>query len=568
MSTTGMQTSARADAGRDSSFAGIPVKITNNLSVPLEIYDVFNPAASGQTTPYLYTKLGTIAAGATGTVKTIRLVSQLEAMYTGTIPELLGWYYHQFPIKLMSGTQFSFGNPPPLSYTIADSDRESMIQSFLFHKFAMANPDSALTKNLNTALQSSDPTAVNTFFAGTKNFKSCTLSSWNAVMTWLTMFTSGWQGPYYLYEAAPSDPPQNYAPTLLATLNVVSTASANLATLTLCSQDASGKIQPLSPAQTSTVVMAGDGTMVDQNPGQDVACTLTPVWMTTTQTTMEGNQPQTTYIAGPAITGTVAGTNVVSTQTVIPLPSQAQSGSQSPGFFSGQTFNTICEVTGLLVGLVMIYELAEKRLSGKQQALEEARNDATSKSDLNNKIEAIDKNPSDGTAEVIIKNADTIATDSAKAKGCYTKISQIQQEKVLTQAINRETQTLNKKISSELTDGLTPTPAFETATSEATAALSTVRTQINDGELPKARITMTEAASSMQQTLDQSASQMNKSERETVRNSAKEITIATDQAGALSEAQNQYDKNMGSEANDSGAPNTDTAPDIDPIAGR
>jgi hypothetical protein len=546
-----------------SSFKGIPVKITNKLSVPLEIYDVFDPADSGQTAPYLYTKLGTIAADATDTVTTIREVSQLEAMYTGTISELQGWYYHQFPIKLMSGTQFSFGDPPPLSYTVEDSDRESMIQSFLFHKFAMANPDSALTKNLNAALKSSDSQAVNTFFAGTPNFKSCTLSSWNAVMTWLTMFTSGWQGPYYLYQAAPANPPQNYVPSLVGALNIVSTASANSATLTLCTQDSSGKLQQLSPAQTADVVMTGDGTMTDKNPGQDVSLSLTPVWANTIQTTTGSNgQPQTSYIAGPVLTGTAAGENVVSTQTLIPLPSQAQSGSsQSSSGLSSQTFSTICEVVGLLVGLVMIYELAEKRLNGKQSAEEKAKGDAKDEQDLEEQTEAVDNAPANGTAEVFTENAGTIASKAKGVSDGYTKTSNTLQEEVLTGTVNKEAINLNQQINNELTSGETPTQPFENAVTKITNDFSTAEQQIKSGNLPAASETVANAGSSIKTTLDQNASQMKASEVSTLAKSGTAVNEATDQTKALNDSQSNYNEDMNNPEKSSNAANTAETPE-------
>lgn len=549
------------------SFTGIPVTITNQLSVPLDIYDVFNPADAGQTMPYLYTKLGTIGAGATGTVTTIRQVALLEAMYTGTISELNGWYYHQFPVKLMSGTQFSFGSPPPLSYTIADSDRESMIQSFLFHKFAMANPDSALTKNLTAALKSTDSTAVNTFFAGTENFKSCTLSAWNAVMTWLIMFTSGWQGPFYLYEAAPDNPPPNYVPTLVGTLNILSSASDNSAMLTLCTQKSDGTLSPLSPAQTSAVAMAGDATMVDQNPGQDVSVTLTPVWMNTIQTTMNGNQPQTSYISGPVLTGTVAGRKVVSTQTLMPLPGQSQSGGSqsSSGFFSSQTFGTICQVVGLIVGLVMLYEIAEKRLSGKQTAEEKAKSEAKSESDYAERVSAVDSDPANSTAEVFNDASSTIDSDSRGVADGYTRVSRDQQKDVLTETIDGEETALNGEVSSQLENGLTPTREFETEYQNTTDAFDTARTQIGDGNLSQASTTMSDAASSMQQTLDRSASSMKQSEVETLANSADAVKNAADQSDSMSQARDQYEQNMENEANDSGFDPADPAPDRTPI---
>jgi hypothetical protein len=568
MSSTMVRTMVSADSGKDSPFAGVPVTITNQLSSPLDIYDVFNPAPSGQTAPYLYTKLGTIAAGATGTVTTIRQVAQLEAMYTGTIPELQGWYYYQFPIKLMSGTQFSFGNPPPLSYTITSSDRDSMIQSFLFHKYAMANPDSALTKNLNTALKNSDPTAVNTFLAGTQNFKSCTLSSWNAVMTWLTMFTSGWQGPYYLYVAAPENPPQNYVPVLIGTLSIVSSVSASSAALTLCNQDSSGNLQPLNPPGTATVAMAGDGTMVDQNPGQDVSLMLTPVWMNTIQTTMNGNQPQTSYISGPVVTGTVAGKKVVSTQTLMPLPSQTQSGGGSQpsiGAIAQQSFNSLCQVVGLIAGLAMLYQMAKQRNSAKETAEEKAKSEAKDESEYEEQVKSADDDASNETAEILNDNADKIGTDSRDVADGYAKVSEAQQKDVLTETIDSESQTLSDEINTQLEDGLTPTQDFENAVTDTMDAFGTAQQQIDDGNLSDASSTISDAATSLQQTVDQSASQMQQSEVEALTNSADAVSNASDQADALSEAQEKYEENMQNEENDSGAPDEDITPETEEI---
>lgn len=545
-----------------SSFVGIPVTITNQLSIPLDIYDVFNPAAKGQVAPYLYTKLGTIAAGATGIVTTIRQVSQLEAMYTGTVQELQGWYYRQFPVKLMSGTQFGFGSPPPLSYAVAESDRTSMIESFLFHKFAMANPDSALTKNLNAALKQGDPKAVNDFFAGTQNFKNCTLSSWNAVMTWLTMFTSGWQGPYYLYEAAPSSPPAGYVPALVGTVNIVSTASAGTARLALCSQDGDGSVRPLDPPQESAVVMAGDGTMVDQNPGQDVSLTLTPVWMNTIQTTMSNGKPVTSYISGPTLTGTVAGKKVVSTQTLMPLPTAKSGKSGSSG---SQTFGTICQVVGLIVGLVMLYEIVEKRLNNRQAATEENRDEATSESDYESRTNSLDEDPGSDYSSTFTDDEDSIASDASGVADGYAQASRSQQRSVLEEAIDSESEALESEISSQLEDGLTPTPEFETAVGDMTDSFREATQQIEDGNLAEGSTTMADAASSMQETLKQSAAEMQQSEVEALQDSADAVDTATSQADALSEAQDQYEEDMQNEAEDSGAPDEDITPETEPI---
>jgi hypothetical protein len=556
--------SPATSSGHESPFTGISVNITNQLDVALDVYDVFDPAAAGQTARYVYTKLGSIAAGATGTITTIRQVSQLEAMYTGTIKELQGWYYYQFPIKLMSGTQFAFGNPPPLTYTIAETDRQSMIQSFLFHKFAMANPNSALTNSLNAALKSGDPKAINAFFAGTQNFKNCTLSSWNAIMTWLTMFTSGWQGPYYLYEAAPSSPPQNYVPTLVGTLNIVSTAGSNTATLALCSQDSTGKLQPLNPPRGSTVVMAGDGTMTDQNPGQDVALTLTPVWMNVIQTTMNDNKPTTSYVSGPTLTGTVAGTKVVSTQTLMPLPTQTGKDKSSAAP-SGQTFSTICQVVGLIVGLVMLYEIAEKRFGSKQSAEEKAKGDAKSEKDYDGKIEDIDKSTATENAETFNQASETIASSSKSVAESYNEISTTQQKEVLTETIDSESQTLNEEINTQLENGLTPSQDFETSVQNTMDSFQAAQQQIEKGNLQDATTTMNKAAESMQQTIDKSATEMQQSEVDALNNSAEAVSDAAKTSDALSEAQDQYNEDVANEAEDSGAPTDDVTPETDSI---
>lgn len=551
--------------GSGSDFNGIQVSITNNLTVPLDIYDVFNPAPTGQTAPYVYTKLGTIAAGATSSVTTIRAVAQLEAMYTGPIAELQNWYYYQFPVKLMSGTQFSFGNPPPISYTITQNDWNSMIQSFLFHKFAMANPDSALTKNLNTALKSTDPTAINTFFASTQNFKNCTLSSWNAVMTWLTMFTSAWQGPFYLYEAAPDPVPSGYQPALVGVVNITSTSKENSAILALATLDSNGTVQALNPPQTSTIVMAGDGTMTDQNPGNDVTLSLTPVWVNVIQTSMSGGQPTTSYISGPTLTGTVAGKKVVSTQTLIPLASQASQKAAQTASTSDKTFNNLCQIVGLIVGLVMLYEIAEKRFGGKQAAEEKAKADAKSEQDFKDQVDTIDKQVAQENSDTFTQNSDKIAADSKGVADGYSQTAETQQKDVLTKTINEESQTLENEINTQLEDGLTPTQEYENAVQETMDSFKSAQQQIDEGNLTDASTTMSDAATSMQQTIDQSAASMQQSEVDALSKSADAVDIATKQADAINEAKEQYENEIDNAKEDSGFSGEDEVPESEPI---
>jgi hypothetical protein len=486
-------------------------------------------------------------------------------MYTGAISELQNWYYYQFPIKFMSGTQFSFGTPSPLTYTLVEADRQAAIQSFLFHKFAMANPNSILTKNLYSALKSKDPTAIKTFFAATQNFKNCTLSSWNAVMTWLAMFTSGWQGPYYLYVAAPSPLPSNYVPSLVGTLNIVSTATSNTARLTLCSQDKTGKLQLLSPAQGANVVMAGDGTATNQSPEQDVTLSLTPVWMNMMQTAMKNGKPTTSYLCGPMLSGTVAGTNVVSMQTLLSLPSQSASGSKGKSSWSGsQIFSMICQVVGVIVGVAMLFEMAKNKLGSNQKAKEEAKADATSDEDYNKQVKEIDVDTTANIGQEFNQNATEINQASDSVAESYSKAAEIQQAEVLRKTIATEKETFVNNINEQLNDGMTPSSNYEEAVKSTTEAFDTASKQIENGNLEGANNTISEAANTMKETINTSGLELQQSEKESLENSSESLLEAKLQTDAINDVNNEYQQQMDNENQDSGFNSDDPQAESEP----
>jgi hypothetical protein len=147
--------------------------ITNNASVDVDVYDVFNPSDTANAV-LTYTKLGTVKQGETKELQTLRLASQLQAMYTGSVLALNDNYYYQFPVAVMP--IIAIGSKKVTSYTITNDDKSGMEQSFLFQKYAVANADSKIAKDFFAALNDPDQeNAVNKFFASTKNFNTCTL---------------------------------------------------------------------------------------------------------------------------------------------------------------------------------------------------------------------------------------------------------------------------------------------------------------------------------------------------------------------------------------------------------
>ncbi|WP_027388098.1 hypothetical protein [Chryseobacterium gregarium] len=526
------------------------VQITNNSTIPVDIYDVFNPGTTGQTVPYTYTKLDTIPAGSTKTIQTIRTASQLQAMYTGTIEKLSSLYFYQFPIKVMAAVQFSFDNPPPLVFTITADDQNSMIQSFLFHRYAMANPNSALTKNLYAALKGGSTASVNSFFASTQNFKACTLSSWNAVMSWLQMFTSGWQGPFYLYEQAPNPAPSGYVPVLVGTMNIISTASENSATLKLCTQDASGNPVYTDNTQPTSIIMNGDGTMGDSNPGGDVSVSLTPVWMNVIQTSMKDGQPVSTYLAGPTLTGTIANKTVVSSQTARQIPGKPADKNKQSSFDS--TFGKICQGVGLLVGLLMLGEFGKKMFDGAKEKLASAKEKATSEKEYENEDNEIENTPDPDIVSEVSAEQPSFESSASSVTDSYSEISESMQKDVMTQTMEDTMFDINNEISEQLENGLTPTQEYESAVSDLQTSFKDAGTQLEEGNFSDASKELSSASSNMEETIQKGESSLQEWESQSLQESADAVNEASEASDALDTAQEDYENDMNDEENDSG----------------
>ncbi|SHJ62515.1 hypothetical protein [Aquimarina spongiae] len=540
------------------------VKVTNNLPHEIEIYDVFNPSKGGVKETYQYTKLSTIASGATSDVQTIRKGSLLQAMFTGVIEQLDNKYYYQFPIKTMSAIQFTFDNPPPLTYSIETSDKASTIQSFLFHRFIMANPNSALTKNLYSALKKGSVDSVNAFFASTKNFKNCTLSSWNIVQTWLQMFTSGWQGPYYLYEEAPTPLPANYIPVLIATLNIVSSAKENLATLSMCSEDAKGNPVFANPPQHTTVVMNGDGTMGDDNPGQDVSVTLTPVWMNVIQTSMKKGTPVSNYLAGPAVTGTVANKKVVSSQTARQLPESKKINTKKTSSFDA-SFAKLGQMVGLIVGLLFLGEFAMKIGKSAKEKVDKLKEKANSDKDFKDGEETIDKTPDqEVTAEATSKESE-FNTDAEEVSQSYNQTSEALQENVMTETMEDTSKNIQEELSNQIEEGYTPTQDFEDAVSDMENSFEEIKTDIENGNFSEANTKLSDVSENMDKTLKDNESSLEDWEKSSLEESSEAVDNAAKESDALDKAQEEHDQEIKDEADDSGFNENDDMPETDSI---
>lgn len=546
------------------------VSIANNLTGAVDIYDVFDPSTATQKSPIKYSKLATVAAGATAQVTMIRPVALLNAALTGAIQELNGNYYYQFPIKAMSGTQVTFGTPPPLSYTITAADRSAAILSFQFHKFAMANPSSLLTQNFNTALKAGFA-AVTAFFQGTDNFKTCTMGSWHIVMTWLQNVSSGWQGPYFLY-STPSPLPANYTPQLLATLNIQSDATADTATLTMCGQDSSGNPIFASPVQQLTLTMMGDGTMQGTDTASGLAASLTPVWMNVIQTPLNASgTPVPKYLIGSAVTGAVAGSAVVSSQTARQLPGQPappDAGEKQSTW--DKLFGKATEIIGALAGLTAIYDFVNKKKEGADKAKEEAKKSAKNAEDLKTADKAIDNKAdtalSDANTGLPSIEAKVDASAQTVSDGYSATVTEMQKV-TLTTAIETNLANVENQVNTDIENGVTPTPEFETAFQAAQTSAATALEMVSAGD-----------TTSWQPNLDQSLSNLSteaataSSEVATaVENLQKSVTEATAETNAVDDAEKARETALESETDDSGAnrddindpPDTDEVPPIE-----
>jgi hypothetical protein len=248
----------------------------------------------------------------------------------------------------------------------------------------------------------------------------------------------------------------------------------------------------------------------------------------------------------------------------MPLPSK--DGKQGQGGASGEKiFGNICQIVGLIVGLVMLYEIAEKRFGSKQNAEEKAKSESKSEDDFKSKSEEIESSSAKDVSQTFEDASSTLDADAAKVTENYAESSAIQQKDVLTQTMEQEAESLQGEISEQLESGMTPTEQFETSYQNTLDSFQTAKEQIEQGNLKDASKELSTASDSMQQTIEQSREQLQESEVDALKQSSDAIEQATERADALNESQEKYEENLEDAASDSGYEGGDESPEVEEI---
>ncbi|MEA5464223.1 hypothetical protein [Leptothoe sp. PORK10 BA2] len=325
-----------------------PINVTNKTGAAIDLYDVFKQGDSADA-PVVYTPLGSVAAGATASIKTLHAANHIVAMQTGPLSDPVMGPQVNFPVKVIAVLSFS----KERDFTVSAGDKAAMEQTFRFVRYISANPSSTLAAQFQAAMEGNDQTnAVNAFFAGSKTFNLCTLSTWTTIMSWQAEYLSAWQGNYYLYDMTEGATPGT----------LVAGAAISLADRTLSAKlamaDADGKWSAAS--QPVALAIAG-GVVSETPPGGAISASLRPVWMPAIQT--KGKTVN--HVIAPTLSGTVGGKKVLGNFKQISPPSK--SAPQA----STDLMSWLDKHAGLLVSAGMLYIMYKQWQEGKQRARNE-----------------------------------------------------------------------------------------------------------------------------------------------------------------------------------------------------
>ena len=430
--------------------------ITNNLGFDVDIYDVFNPNASAQGL-LTYKKLATVPNGTTAQqVQTIHFASQLQAVRSGNITALSNVnYYQQFPVAVLAVSPFGQSK----DFTLTTDMQQAMEQSFQFIKYTQANPSSVLATNFRTALadKTSQQNAVNTFFQGTTSFKLCTLVTWTTVVGWQVQFTNPWQGTYYLYSLGTTSTGSTTSaspPALVATLAIASSAEADSAVLTTAVTN-----------QSTPIVMVGDSTMQEANPGTGaISVALTPTWLNVTQTSQQDGKTVTAYVIGAAFTGTINNVQVAGNlnQLAIPDPTDKSQNATDKNASNSFIITTTSQLVGMLSGIGMLFVMIWGHRKSTTQKKMDVQKDAKDKEDAEEKqaeVEAEDRR-NDGPPE---------EAKQAEVSKSASEVPSEYEQNELSQRVDKEENEVEheeEEIGEDLGDGNAPDEEFEEAADE------------------------------------------------------------------------------------------------------
>jgi len=498
------------------------VTITNNTSIEVEIFDVYNHTNDPKGI-LTYTSLGKVAAGQSASMLTKHFASQLQAMYTGKVAALNDNYYYQFPIKVIAVS----GLDDVRVFTISNDDKLSMEQSFRFIKYTMANGASKISKDFITALGNSDQkTTVDAFFAKTASFAKCTLSTWTATVAWQTQFLNAWQGPYYLYNLSADAKDVK----LISVVNIVSNAKENTAKIYIANKD--GKTDANS--QSTDITAAGDGIISEKDVGSGaISVSLQPIWMNVTDTDSSGNVR---YLIGSALSGTLNGIKVLGTGEKIDLssPSAGSSGGKSSEDWfkaNGARNGFIVSIIGLISSLGM---LAVMVMQGRKHG-------AQASNDVENKA----KDPEADKAKVEAEKA-KVEADNNKAmeQEVKPKVEEAQKDVDKLPELNDNLADAEKEVKAievvevqvdKLKDILEEVPPND-AVEEAAEKLGDAEDKIKDGKADEALPDVADAADVLQVEAKKAGSQIKKAQEDQIDKVAEDMKEAKAREAAEAKA--------------------------------
>ncbi|KAF5544746.1 hypothetical protein FMEXI_6385 [Fusarium mexicanum] len=525
--------------------------ITNNSGSSVDIYDVFNPSTDPKVQgPLTYTKLATVSSGSTQQVQTIHFASQLQAMFTGNVTALSGTFYQQFPVAVMAVSPFADSN----AFTVTSDNQQSMVDSFKFIKYSQANPSSQLATQFRTALgdTTSQKTAVNKFFQSTGSFKLCTLSTWTAVFTWQAQFTTPWQGTYYLYSL-------DKVPALVATLVITASADNSSAVLTMAGTN----------GENTSVVMAGDSTMSEQNQGTgNLSVSLTPTWLNVAQTSQQDGKTVSNYVIGAAFTGAINGQKVAGNlnQLAIPDPSDSSKNASNKNSANAFSMNSLEGLVGMLTSIGMLYYMAKGHKEAETQKKNDVQKDATSKKDAKDKEDDVtEKYQEESVAEVQAQAAKVEPTVPQVQSG-YKEVNQAQDIQGKTDTVRQQEQSME-----EVLEGGTPSEATEVtavnlskASNEVAQATDPSKSpEERDASLKDATTTLNKTSEEIQTALKEEGGNLSKEEAQKLEDASKAIDETQKEAEAEKEVQEEQEQE-----NEDSPDNEVDDTDFDPPEGR
>lgn len=503
--------------------------ITNNSGSSVDIYDVFNPSTDPKMQgPLTYTKLATVSSGSTQQVQTIHFASQLQAMFTGNVTALSGTYYQQFPVAVLAVSPFADSN----AFTVTSDNQQSMVDSFKFIKYAQANPSSQLATQFRTALgdTTNQKNAVNKFFQSTGSFKLCTLTTWTAVFTWQAQFTNPWQGTYYLYSL-------DKVPALVATLAITASADNSSAVLTMAGTN----------NENTAVVMAGDGTMSEQNQGTgNLSVALTPTWLNVAQTSQQDGKTVSNYVIGAAFTGTTNGQKVAGNlnQLAIPDPSDNSKNANNKNAANGFSLSTLEGLIGMLTSIGMLYYMAKGHKEAETQKKNDVEKGSTSKKDAEDKVKKVEQ---DYQAESVPK----VQAQAEKVEATVPKVQQGYKEVVQAQDVQSKQDTIRQQEKSmgEVLEGGAPSQATENTAMNLAKADKEVSKAADpntspaerDSALSDASTTLTKTSEDIQTALKDQAEELPKEEADKLKDAQDAIDQVQEETQAEKENQEEQE---------------------------